>query len=188
MKRKKTMLVLLTAGLCLAATVVHGQEVDKGGIPEAQLEKTFKTLPWGAKIWDVDEAVAAMKNSESKVLWVDTRPKTFFDKGTVRNAKLLIYGKQGEAENTLTKEALLKAIQDAGFSLTDVKIAFFCQGPKCHRSYNATIVAINTWGFSASQIIWFRDGYPNLFKAIREDPKLKRAAKRLVSDSALKEL
>jgi len=68
------------------------------------------------------------------------------------------------------------------------KVAFFCQGPKCHRSYNASYVAVHDWGFDAAQVVWFRDGYPNLFKAVSENAKLKRKPGRYLCASSLTKL
>ena len=84
----------------LAISLMAG-EVGKGKIPADQLSKTFKTLAWGAAIWDVPEAVAALKTGKD-TLWVDTRPESFFKKGTVANAVLLIYNKKDKEENNIT--------------------------------------------------------------------------------------
>ncbi len=172
--------------LCLTAPLMAA-EVGKGKIPADQLDKSFKTLAWGAPIWDVDEAVTHLKKGEN-VLWVDTRPESFFKKGTVSDAVLLIYNKKGMAENTLTPESLEKAMADKGIAKDKATIVFFCQGPKCHRSYNASFAAITEWGYPAEQIVWFRAGYPHLFKKVQSDAKLKRKAKRYISEDGVKQL
>jgi hypothetical protein len=98
---------------------------------------------------------------------------------------LLVYDKTGAAyptgEPICTKENLAAAMAATGAT----KVAFFCQGPKCHRSYNATYVAIKNWGLAPATVIWFRDGYPNLLKDVSETPKLKRKAKSYLCDSGL---
>ena len=166
------------------------QEVNKAQIPADHLVKSFKTLPWGAPVWDVPEAIARIKDkaANKKTLWVDTRPESFFKKGAVRDSVLLIYNKKGKAENTLTKESLTKALADIGTTPAEATVVFFCQGPKCHRSYNASFAAVTEWGFAPDRMVWFRDGYPNLLKKVKNDAKLKRKAKRYISDPGLKSL
>jgi len=169
------------------ATPLIAAEVGKGKIPEDQLAKSYKKLDWGVAIWDTDEAVANLQKGEN-TLWVDTRPESFFKKGTVNDAVLLIYNKKGMEENTLTPESLEKALADKGLAKDQATIVFFCQGPKCHRSYNASFAAVTEWGYSPEQIIWHREGYPFLFKKVQEDAKLKRKAKRYISDAGVKQL
>ncbi len=177
--------------LCMLTLFLTGpvcaQEVDKGKIPAAQLEKSFTTLAWGVPIWDEETAIAKLKGGEN-ILWVDTRPESFFKKGTVRDAVLLIYNKKGKEENTLSPESLDKALTDKGIAKDQATIVFFCQGPKCHRSYNASYAAVTDWGYTPNQIVWFRAGYPYLFKAVQSNPKLKRKAKRYISDDGVKQL
>lgn len=163
------------------------QEVDKGKIPVDQLASEYTQLPWGSPIWDVDQAIQQLKKGEN-ILWVDTRPESFLAKGTVRGAVLLTYNKAGMAENTLTQDSLEGALAAAGLNKDVATIAFFCQGPKCHRSYNATYVAVTEWGYKPEQIIWFRAGYPDLQSAVKDSPKLKRKAKKYLSDQGVKQL
>jgi hypothetical protein len=179
------MLGVLLTGIIF--TGAQAEEVEKGKIPAEQLASTFKKLPWGVAIWDVDEAVTQLK-SGNKTLWIDTRPESFFKKGTVQGAILLEYNKQGKEGNAMTQETLAKAVSDAGMSKDDGTIVMFCQGPECHRSYNATFVAVNDWGYSPERIVWFRAGYPLLFNAVKDDPKLKRKAKKYLSDEGVKQL
>jgi len=190
MLNKKSLIVGALGLGCLLALQVGpamAQEVNKGKIPEAQLETSYKTLEWGAEIWDTAEAVGHLKKGDN-LLWVDTRPASFFNKGTVRGAVHLIYNKAGMEENTLNADSLAAAITEAGMSKESAKIAFFCQGPKCHRSYNASFAAITEWGYKADNIIWFRSGYPYLLKEVKDNAKLKRKAKKYISDAGLKEL
>lgn len=180
--------------LCMAGTLIlsSGQlamanEVDKGGIPAAELEASFKKLPWGAPVWDNDEMLKAY-NEGLKMVLIDTRPESFYQKGTLANALMFSFDKSTSADNTLTEAALAEAITKAGMTKETAKVIFFCQGPKCHRSYNASYVAVSKWGYSPDNIIWFRDGYPNFIKKIQDDPKLKRKANKYLSEEAVKSL
>lgn len=173
--------------IAMSACPLTAQEVDKGKIPADQLAPSFKQLGWGAAVWDVDEAVAGLKKGDN-ILWVDTRPDSFFQKGTVSGAVLLIYNKKDMDENTLHPETLEKALTDKGLKKDEATIAFFCQGPKCHRSYNATFAAVTEWGYNPGKIVWFRAGYPTLFKAVQSDAKLKRKAKKYLSESGIQQL
>ena len=180
----------LTLGVVItiaASSGVWANEVEKGKIPAEHLAKSAKQLPWGAAIWDNGEAVQALKKGKG-MLWIDTRPSSFFSKGTVRGARLMPYNKTGGQGNDLTRAGLETAIREAGLTKETAKIVFFCQGPKCHRSYNAAFVAIAQWEFLPANIVWFRDGYPNLFKEVKASGKLKRKAKRYLSDEALSQL
>lgn len=182
----KTIACLLAAGLLWGGTP-QAQEVNKGEIPAAHLETSFKALPWGSPVWDESEAIEALKGG-GKQIWVDTRPASFFEKGTVSGAIHLEYDKGGSPDNTLTAESLTAAIAEKGGSKEDTTVVLFCQGPTCHRSYNAAYVAVKEWGFDAGRIVWFRAGYPLLLKAVKEDPKLSRKAKTFISEAGLKEL
>ncbi len=161
------------------------QEVAKGKIPADHLASSMKVLPWDVAVWDVAEAVKALNAKDSKILWVDTRPTSFFKQGTVRNAVLLVFDKTGAeypaGEPVLTKESLDAAMKATGAET----VVFFCQGPKCHRSYNASYAAVKSWGLDPAKVVWFRGGYPNLFKQVSETPKLKRKAKKFLSDEGL---
>lgn len=186
--RKGLMALWLGCALVLASgQLTLAKEVEKGGIPEAELASTFKQLPWGAPIWDNDEMIQAF-NDDAKMVLIDTRPESFFSKGTLKNAIMLVFDKSDAAENTLSEASLAAAIAKAGLSKETAKIVLFCQGPKCHRSYNASFVAISKWGYAASNVVWYRDGYPNLVKKIQDDPKLKRKANKYLSEEAMKSL
>lgn len=182
-------IIVLIIGLFVISQQHHvlAQEVEKGAIPENQLATSYKTLDWGVAIWDVDEAVSQLKSKEP-TLWVDTRPESFFNKGTVRDAVLLSYDKKGNEDNGMTSDTLDKALKDAGLSKDNAKIVMFCQGPKCHRSYNATFVAVTEWGYQPENVVWFRAGYPLLLKAVQANQKLARKAKRYLSDAGMKNL
>jgi len=157
-KMLKPAFLLALFFLCFSlATPLLAAEVGKGLIPADQLSKSYKTLAWGVPKWDVPEAVTALKKGKN-TLWVDTRPESFFKKGTVADAVLLIYNKKGMEENTLSPESLDKALADKGISKDSATIVFFCQGPKCHRSYNASFAAVTEWGYAPEKVIWFRAG------------------------------
>lgn len=185
--KKLFVTLVLTILIAFSAQISLAQEVGKGKIPVDQLETSYKQLPWGSPVWDVDEAIAQLKSSE-KVLWIDTRPESFFKKGTVRGAVLLPYNKQDAGGNTLTPETLTKALIETGVDKESGKIIAFCQGPKCHRSYNATFMAVTKWGYKPENVIWFRGGYPFLLKEVKDNPKLKRKAKKYISDAGVKQL
>jgi hypothetical protein len=182
-----TQLALVMGLALLFAGSASAKEVKKGEIPADHLAKSCKTLPWGVTVWDLDEAIPVMNNGE-KVLWIDTRPPSFYEKGTVRGALVMEYNKGGEEGNHLNPKMLEEAIQKAGLTKETAKIAFFCQGPECHRSYNAAFVAVTQWGYSPKNIIWFRDGYPELFKGVKASAGLKRKAKTYLSESAVSQL
>ena len=171
----------------ICAQTASAQEVNKGEIPEEQLASTYKKLPWGATVWDAAEAIPALKKNEN-YLWVDNRPESFFKKGTVSGAVLLVYHQKDNPENTLNEASLEKAITDAGLAKDSAEIVLFCQGPQCHMSYNATQAVINEWGYNPENVIWFRGGYPELLKEVKNDPKLKRKAKKYLSDAGIKQL
>lgn len=182
-------IVIMAAFICalsITPSAIAG-EVNKGGIPEEHLNESCKKLPWEVAVWDIPEAVTNLK-SDKKILWIDTRPATLFNRGTVRDAILLPYDKTGEPGNELTRESLEASLTAKNFSKTDATIVFFCQGPKCHRSYNATFVAVTQWGVPPENVVWFRSGYPLLLKEVRSDPKMKRKAKRYISDAGMKNL
>ncbi len=178
-------LSLFLGGFAISTGIAH--EVDKGKIPSDQLALDYKMLPWGAPIWDVPEAVSHLAPGNT-ILWVDTRPASFFTQGTVKGAVLLVYDKKGSAANTLSAESLTKALADAGLSKEKATIAFFCQGPECHRSYNATFVAISEWGYKPEHVIWFRAGYPHLLQDVKNDAKLKRKANQYLSEAGVSQL
>jgi len=39
-------------------------------------------------------------------------------------------------------------------------VVFFCNGPKCARSFNACVAAAQFWGIPSNRIRWFRNGVP----------------------------
>jgi hypothetical protein len=156
------------------------EEVAKGKIPAQFLDPGLKELPSGIAIWDVDEAIAALKDKQAKYLWVDTRPGSFLKIGTTKNAVNLVCDLQGvpipetDAPNAISKDKLFAAMKKIDPDINSVTVVFFCQGPKCHRSYNAALRSVKEYGLGVDQVVWFRGGYPNLEKHILSNPKLKR--------------
>lgn len=181
--------LLVGSSLSVAQKCAECVEVAKGKIPPHHLARTLKKLPSDIVIWDAPEAIAALK-AETGVLWVDTRPRSFGKIGTVRGAVTLVTDLLGQAipdadkPKELTKERLQKEI-DARGGIGSIKVAFFCQGPECHRSYNAAIRAVKEYGLPPSAIIWFRDGYPGLLDYINADPKLKARISRYLEGDVL---
>ena len=174
------MLVFWT-GLIFATTECKEcEEVAKGKIPVQFLDPSLKMLPPGIAVWDVEEAIPALKDKHAKYLWVDTRPGSFIEIGTTKNAVNLVCDLLGiaipeaDAPNAITKEKLFAAMKTIDPDINSVTVIFFCQGPRCHRSYNAALRCIKNYGLSVDQVVWFRGGYPNLEKHILSDPKLKR--------------
>lgn len=178
-------MLFLWTGLTLAAPECKEcEEVAKGKIPAKFLDPSLKTLPSGIAIWDVEEALPALKDKKGKYLWVDTRPGSFLEIGTTKNAVNLVCDLQGipipeaDTPNAISKEKLFDAMKAVDPDINAVKAIFFCQGPKCHRSYNAALRCVKDYGLGVDQVVWFRGGYPNLEKYILSDPKLKRRVKK----------
>lgn len=187
MCKKSYVLLLMVFCIVSQASTGFAQEVGKGKIPVEHLSKSLKTLPWGSPIWDVDDAVTQIK-SKKKILWIDTRPESFFKKGSVKGAVLFPFNQTGKDGNSLTKEIVEQQIVKEKMTKGDAVVVMFCQGPKCHRSYNAAFIAVTEWGFKKENIVWFRDGYPILFKKVKASPKLKRRAKKYINEAGLKQM
>ncbi len=166
-------------------------EVAKGKIPAKYLDPSLKNHPSGLVIWDVDESMKALKDKNGKYLWVDTRPGSFLKIGTVKDAVHLVCDQKGtmvpedKHGPELTRERLMSAIQKIDPSTDSVTLVFFCQGPKCHRSYDAALRAITEYGLNPDNVVWFRAGYPNLEKHITTNPKLKRRINRYLQGDIL---
>ncbi|MCK5097385.1 MAG: hypothetical protein KAR45_04740, partial [Desulfobacteraceae bacterium] len=100
--------------------------------------------------------------------------------GTIKNAVHIVCDLKGTAipasdkANALSKDRLEAEIKKIDPDINSVTVIFFCQGPKCHRSYNAALRSVSEYGMDFTKIVWYRDGYPNLEKYILENPKLKR--------------
>ncbi len=160
-------------------------EVDKGKVPKEFLNKTVKVLPNGIKIWDEGEAISQLNRMNRRILWVDTRPSSMWRSGTIRSSVNLVYHKNEKFLFSSEKQKLTKN------SLNSVrrgktKIVYFCQGPKCHRSYNAALRSVKNWGIPASQVVWLRAGYPKIYKYIQSNPRLKRKIKKYLQGTTIK--
>ncbi len=162
------------------AACIECEEVAKGKIPLKFLDKSIKTLPSGVIIWDNKEAMQALKNKSGKYLWVDTRPASFLKLGTIKKAVNIVCDLKGiniaksDMPHAMSKERIKAESKKIDPDINAVTIIFFCQGPKCHRSYDAALRAVNDYNLNPSKIVWYRDGYPNLEKYILNNPKLKR--------------
>ncbi len=187
---------LLVLSICFAGASVWArctecEEVAKSQIPSEYLDPSLKSHPAGFAIWDIEEAIAALKESDGKSLWVDTRPGSFLKIGTVKSVLHLVCDQKGKPVPEdqhgpqLTQERLMEAVGKLSSSGDSIKVIFFCQGPKCHRSYNAALRAVNDYSMEPSNIVWFRAGYPNLEKHILDDPKLKRRINRYLQGEVL---
>ncbi len=189
----KSLVVIIVIGivsLLYAAGAADFTEVDKGKVPAEFLDKSVKQLPNGIAIWDAEEAVSAIKNKTENLLWIDTRPESFFKTGTIAPAVLLCYNKnETVAPKTetqiLTAETLKNAVAKVNTDASKVTVLFFCQGPKCHRSYNAALHAVSTWNYPAAKMVWFRDGYPDTYNYIVNDKKLKRRMSKYLKGDVL---
>ena len=112
------------------------QEVAKGKIPIKFLDKSLKQLPSGIGIWDLEEAVSAIKEKKAKRLWVDTRPGVFIKKGTINTAVQLVCDLKGiaipdsDAANAISKDRLITAMKKVDQDIDSVQVVYFCQGPK----------------------------------------------------------
>ena len=169
------------------------KEVAKGAIPEKFLDESVKELPSGIKIWDTKEAFAGLENAEAKTLWVDTRPSSFFKQGTIIKAILLVCDLKGkdipaeDKDKAMSKEKLLAEMKKIDADINNVKVVFFCQGPECHRSYNAALRSVSDYGLDVSKIVWHRGGYPNFETHIKNDPKLNRRVTKYLSGTTIDE-
>ena len=185
---------VITGGIAIAVSVLvlvgltgyavagcpECEEVAKGKIPAKFVDKSVKQLPSGIAVWDVEEVMPALKDKKAKLLWVDTRPGSFIKIGTVKSAINMVCDKKGapipdaDKDKAISEEKLKAEMKKIDPNIEKVKVVFFCQGPKCHRSYNAAVRSVREYGLDADQVIWFRDGYPNLEKHITSKPKLKK--------------
>ena len=171
------------------AQCLECSEVAKGKIPDKFLDKAVKILPSSILIWDNEEVIHALKDKNGQYLWVDTRPGSFLKIGTIKNAVNLVCDLNGipipaaDLDNAISKEKLVAEMEKINPDISKVFVIFFCQGPKCHRSYDAAIRSVAEYGFSPSKVVWYRDGYPNLEKEVLDNPKLKkRISKYLMGD------
>jgi hypothetical protein len=180
--------IVLPIFISLMATYASSDalvEVNKGQVPKKFLSKSIKVLPNGIKIWDEEEAINNLNRMNRRILWVDTRPSSMWRSGTIKNAVNLVYHKNEKLLFSREKKKLTRG------SLNRVrrgktKIVFFCQGPKCHRSYNAALRSVQKWGIPASQVVWLRGGYPKIYKSIQSNPRLKRKIKKYLQGSTIK--
>ena len=96
------------------------------------------------------DAAAAMKLFSKGVVFVDVRKDSDWEAGRIPGAEHLELKK-------IFSEATLSEI--AG---KDQEIVFYCNGPKCMRSSNASAQAVS-WGFT--NVYYFRGGIPEWIAA-----------------------
>ena len=149
------LMLLLFPGLIFAAVECEEcEEVAKGKIPAQFLDHGLKMLPSGIAVWDVEEAMPALKDKESKYLWVDTRPGSFLEIGTTKNAVNLVCDLQGvpipeaDAPNAITKEKLFEAMKTIDPDINAVTVVFFLPGAKMSQKLQRSIKMckrLRTW-------------------------------------------
>ena len=90
--------------------------------------------------------------------FIDVRKdKDFYTTGTIPGSIHLEYKFEKaiyNGETNLTKEKIQEILKNKR------GVIFFCNGPKCPRSFNASIAAVNQWGISPEKIKWYRNGAP----------------------------
>ena len=101
----------------------------------------------------------------------NTITKNPFKYNSSVGSRLFLYN---DKSSSMNEERLLSSMGEINSDISKVKVAFYCQGPKCHRSYNAALEAVSEYGLNPEQIIWFRAGYPNLLKKFQSSAKLRR--------------
>jgi hypothetical protein len=178
-------LVLFLSLLATNASSDALVEVDKGKVPKKFLKKSVKKLPNGIKIWDERESISQLNRKNRRILWVDTRPSSMWRSGTIKGSVNLVYHKNekflfSREQKKLTKNSLNRLRRGK------TKIVYFCQGPKCHRSYNAALRSVQKWGLPVSQVVWLRAGYPLIYKHIQSNPRLKRKIGKYLQGSTIK--
>lgn len=179
-KKAIVLISLLSATVLLAAL----PEVDKGKVPGNYLKAASGSrLANGVQIWDEAQTIAALKSGQP-ILWIDTRPASLYREGSLKPALQLAYHKD---LGVLMKNAGPRLTQGKLRSLMrgKSKVVFFCQGPKCHRSYNAALRSVQNWGYPASKVVWLRAGFPRVYKYIMARPALKKRKARFIKGRIL---
>jgi len=117
------------------AFVVHGAALaDKPTAPE--------TVP-GATLVDAEQVIG-MAQSVSALVVIDSRRVEEFLKGHIQGARNLL-------DTDMTVETLQAIVPQL-----DTPVVFYCNGPRCLRSSNASALAAS-WGYK--NIYWFRGGW-----------------------------
>lgn len=99
----------------------------------------------------------ALQNKTSSIVFVDTRPKSFFDQCRIKGSSVYEY-KTAAATGDLKKELVEKWVKEGK------TVVFYCNDLKCYRSTNAALQAVCNWGIPADKIGWFGKGVPGLAK------------------------
>lgn len=124
----------------------------------------WKTLMMGALVIASSAAFAAKEPAPETVHGAETvsveKAKALFDRGVlfvdVRKNKDWDAGRIPGAEHLESKKAFTEAALGE-LAPKDGEVVLYCNGPKCHRSYNSTVKAVG-WGYS--KVYYFRDGFP----------------------------
>lgn len=128
------------------------------------MKKLWKSLLLGVTLVASMSAFAAKEPAPETVHGAETisvtKAKELFDKGVlfvdVRKDKDWDAGRIPGAEHLESKKALTESSLGE-LAKKDQEVVFYCNGPKCHRSYNSTVKAVG-WGYT--NVYYFRDGFP----------------------------
>lgn len=161
-------------------------EVDKGKIPNQYINSAVKKLPNGITIWDAQEAITAIDSGNTSYLWIDCSPKQIFATSTLKPAINLVYHKNEEVWKQNAGPRLTRATLNARKS-GKTKIIYFCQGPRCHRSFNAALRSVQNWGIPVSQVVWLRAGAPGVLKHVLTQPQLKSRMNKYIKGTVLRQ-
>ncbi len=159
-------LFLLSVGVASATCKINPgfEEFNK------QLTKGPKVKPAdpvvGLKHITPQEAVGVLKSKSqrSQYLFIDTRPKPFYDACHVKNSI------SGEFKSKTKGGKLNKTIVEQ-YIKNGKTVVFYCNSYRCYRSLNAAIQAVCEWGFPADRIKWFGAGVAGIAQIYRRGVK-----------------
>jgi rhodanese-related sulfurtransferase len=127
-----------------------------GDLPDAQMP------PWDIDPIEIKRASASQVEAlidSGRWALVDVRKdRDVLEKGTIPGAYHLEYKYDGAKYDGQTR--LTKAGIDALMAEYE-GIILFCNGPKCPRSFNASVHVVPNMGVPGSRIRWFREGVPS---------------------------
>ena len=124
------------------------------------------SLVVGLKHITPQEAVGVLKSKSqrSQYLFIDTRPKPFYDACHVKNSI------SGEFKSKTKGGKLNKTIVEQ-YIKNGKTVVFYCNSYRCYRSLNAAIQAVCEWGFPADRIKWFGAGVAGIAQIYRRGVK-----------------
>ncbi len=134
----------INPSLILMSSLPHRQMPDRDITPigvsritTAELEQLFVAERWA---------------------FVDVRKdRDLREKGTIPgsyHAEYKFEGSEYKGATRLTQRTMRRLLEDYD------GVVFFCNGPKCPRSFNACVVAVQAWGVPGSRIRWYHNGVP----------------------------